>query len=423
MDDRPSGIAYLPGLDGLRALAIAAVLAFHDGRLPGGFLGVSIFFTISGYLITALVLAERRATGSVSLRAFYGRRARRLLPAAIAGLLLAALVTPYLHDPRVARALPGDVVAALANVANWHFLLAGRSYAAQFTSASPVLQFWSLSLEEQLYIVLVPCIVAVLWWARGRRLVLGGVLAALAAASLADGWVAVAHGSIDRAYYGTGTRAVEFLGGALLAVAVGRRAPGPRASRAAACAGPVALGALAAITLHARPTDTWLFRGEFAACTAASVVLIVSVAVPGPMRWFFSLAPLRALGKVSYGVYVYHWPLFLLLDHTRTGLAPLPLTFVRVGATVALATVSYFVIEQPIRVQRFPRVRWGWVAAPVAAMTAVSAAVIVAANAPPPAIQFQPVESASSVKALAAPPPAEPAPARSRPGAPRAGGA
>jgi len=115
---------------------------------------------------------------------------------------------------------------------------------------------------------------------------------------------------------------------------------------------------------------------------------------------------------------VYHWPLFLLLDHTRTGLAPLPLTFVRVGATVALATVSYFVIEQPIRVQRFPRVRWGWVAAPVAAMTAVSAAVIVAANAPPPAIQFQPVESASSVKALAAPPPAH-----SRPRAPRVGGA
>ena len=231
------GFAYQPGLDGVRALAVLAVLAYHDGRLRGGFLGVSTFFTLSGFLITGLLLAEWRATGRVSFGGFYARRARRLLPAAIVGLLLAAAITPALHDPSVSHAFRGDALAALFDVANWRFLAAGRSYGALFTLPSPLLHFWSLAVEEQFYLVLVPVLVGLLALARGRRRLLGAAIAFLAIASLADGWIAVRGGSVDRVFDGTDTRALEFLVGALLAFVLAgrvvrgaRRVPSPRSA-------------------------------------------------------------------------------------------------------------------------------------------------------------------------------------------------
>jgi peptidoglycan/LPS O-acetylase OafA/YrhL len=395
------GLGYEPGLDGLRALAVVAVLAFHDGRLRGGFLGVSTFFTLSGFLITRLLLAEWHAAGRVSLRHFYSRRFRRLLPAALVGLVVAAAVTNGLHDPQTARAFRADGLSALANVANWRFLWSGRAYADLFAAPSALQHYWSLSVEEQFYLVLAPLIVGVLALARGRRLVIAGILGALAAASFVDGWVAAAHG-VDRAYYGTDTRAVEFLVGAVLAVAMASRASsrqrlGRRTSRAVAAIGPVALIALAWATTQWRVGAMGLFRGGLLAYALGGCSLVLAACEPGPIRALCSCAPLRQLGRISYGVYVYHWPLFLWLTPERTGLDSLALTGVRVAATLTVATVSYVFVEQPIRSGR-RRVRAArWVVAPTAFTTVMVCALVVQALAPEPAVTFAATRSPASV--------------------------
>ena len=212
------GGRYEPGLDGVRALAVAAVLAFHDGHLRGGFLGVSTFFTLSGFLITRLLIRQWRTNGRSSLRDFYARRLRRLVPAAVAGVLLAAVVAVVLHDAQTSRNFTFDGIAALTNVANWRFLASGQSYANLFATTSPLQHYWSLAVEEQFYLVLAPVIVGMLIAFRGRRAPLLAALGAIAAVSFVDGWVSSMHG-IDRAYYGTDTRALEFFVGSLLAVA------------------------------------------------------------------------------------------------------------------------------------------------------------------------------------------------------------
>jgi peptidoglycan/LPS O-acetylase OafA/YrhL len=408
-------LPYEPGLDGLRALAVVAVLAFHDGRLRGGFLGVSTFFTLSGFLITRLLLAEQHRAGTISLRRFYVRRIRRLLPAALAGLVVAAAVTAALHDPETARAFRADGLAALANVANWRFLFSGRAYTDLFATPSPLQHYWSLSVEEQFYLVLAPLIAVVLAVARGRRTVIGGVLGLLAAASFVDGWLAVSHG-IDRAYYGTDTRALEFLVGAVLAVAVARRTLGRVASRVVAWSGPIALVAMAWATTQARTADTGLFRGVLLAYGLGGCVLLLAACAPGPIRALCSAPPLRQLGRISYGVYVYHWPLFLWLSPARTGLAPLPLTALRVTTTVALAAASFVFVEQPIREgrirawsRRLPGGRW--VVVPAAIASAMAAVLVVGATAPAPAVTFAPEQSPASV--LSALPHLDPVPVAS----------
>jgi peptidoglycan/LPS O-acetylase OafA/YrhL len=395
-----AALRYEPGLDGLRGLAVVAVLAFHDGRLHGGFLGVSTFFTLSGFLITRLLLSEWRTADGISLRRFYTRRVRRLLPAALAGLVVAAAVTAALRDPQTSRAFPIDTLSAVANVANWRFLWSGRSYANLFAAPSPLQHYWSLSVEEQFYLLLAPMIVAVLALARGRRAVIAAVLGALAAASFFDGWVSVARG-IDRVYYGTDTRALEFLVGALLAVMMTDRILGRRASRAAASAGLVAGVALIWATTQARVTDAGLFRGGLLAYALGGCVVILAACEPGPIRTVLSAAPVRQLGRISYGVYVYHWPLFLWLTPARTRLAPLELTGLRVAATLAVATVSFVFLEQPIREGRRIVRRAHWIAAPAAMATITLAALVVAAVAPTQVVTLAPTQSAASVLAAA----------------------
>jgi peptidoglycan/LPS O-acetylase OafA/YrhL len=403
---RKAGLRYEPGLDGLRALAVAAVLAFHDGRLRGGFLGVSTFFTLSGFLITRLLLAEWDTAGRISLPHFYGRRIRRLLPAALAGLVVAAAVTAVLRDPQTSRAFRIDSLAAVTNVANWRFLWSGRAYADLFATPSPLQHYWSLSVEEQFYLLLAPVIVAVLALARGRRVVIGAMLGVLAGASFFDGWVSVAHG-VDRAYYGTDTRALEFLVGAVLAVAMTRRTSdrrtsdrptlSERTSRAVACVGFVVLVAMAWATTQARVVDVGLFRGGLLAYALGGCVLVLAACEPGPVRALLASAPLRQVGRISYGVYVYHWPLFLWLSPARTGLARLPLTGLRLTTTLAVATVSFVFLEQPIREGR-RRVPGGrWVVAPTTIATVALSALVVAVLAPEPMVTFAPAQSRASV--------------------------
>jgi len=389
-------LRYQPGLDGLRALALIAMLAFHDDRLQGGFLGLTTFFTLSGFLITGLLLSEFASQRRVSLGNFFARRARRLMPAALIGILVAALVSFALHDGQTSLNFRADALSALADVANWRFLFSGRVYANLLATPSPLLHYWSLSVEEQFYLLLAPLIAAMLALAKGRRALVGWAIGVLAVLSFVDGWFVV-NQSVDRAYYGTDSRALEFLVGALLAVVMSRRQLTRLQSRTVAAIGPVVLVALAVGTVVARVTDVGLFRGGLLLFACGSGLVVLAACEPGPVRWLCSLSGFVALGRISYGVYIFHWPVFIWLNQARTGLDPLALTTLRMTVTLLLAIVTYRFVEQPIRERRVIRGRTRWIAVPAAASLVAAGALAVGAVAPPLAATFAPEVSQAAV--------------------------
>ncbi|MSY22851.1 MAG: acyltransferase family protein, partial [Actinobacteria bacterium] len=213
----------VPALDGLRGLAVAAVVLYHAEFkvMIGGYLGVSTFFTLSGFLITTLLINESARNGSVALGAFWGRRFRRLLPASLATLALVATLFAWLVATADQRAtMQGDIIASVFDVANWHFIFQGASYGDLFVAPSPVLHFWSLAIEEQFYLVF-PVLLVLLWRVSKARLrVIGLTLGALALCSAALPWIFTM--SKDRIYFGTDTRAAELLLGGVLAVVLSR---------------------------------------------------------------------------------------------------------------------------------------------------------------------------------------------------------
>jgi peptidoglycan/LPS O-acetylase OafA/YrhL len=359
-----SRMSHLPGLDGLRGLAVVGVLAFHAGfeRMVGGYLGVSTFFTLSGFLITSLLLAEARDTGFVRLGSFWGRRFRRLLPAALATLFLVAVVFAPLVATADQRAdLRGGLLSSLFDVANWYFVLSGDSYGQLFASPSPVLHFWSLAIEEQFYL-LFPLILLGLWRAtRGDRVRLGAALAGLAALSAVE---PVIFGlDADRVYFGTDTRAAELLLGGVLAVVlssteVRRRLVGTPALRVGALgAGAVALVVQLWWWWSLDQSAPWLYRGGFAAYAVLSCLVLVAAAMPsGPVSAALSVRPMRWLGERSYGIYLAHWPIFLAIRQTWPDLGRWPGTIIGVAASLLMAEVSYRFLERPIRAGTWPRV-------------------------------------------------------------------
>ncbi|MGQ0830088.1 MAG: acyltransferase family protein [Microthrixaceae bacterium] len=357
MNGGAGGWSYVRAIDGLRGVAVIAVLAFHGGvpGASGGFLGVSLFFTLSGYLITQLLLREHETSGRISLRSFWGRRVRRLAPAALVTLLAIGLLIG-LTDLFPGASVPGDLAAAATNVANWRFAVAQTSYQDLFTAGpSPVLHFWSLAIEEQFY-VLFPLLVAMVLARLGRsRLPL--VLGALTAV----GVIASAVSSADFAYYSTLSRAPELLVGALLALVLPiERSLAPAVARTIAVAG--TLGALGLLSLVATTTvdDDWLHAGGLPAISLLSAAIIAATLVTGPVRRATSWAPVVAIGRISYGIYVYHWPLFLLLSAERIGFGGPPLFALRILATGIAASASARLLENPVRRGHLlPRVRVG----------------------------------------------------------------
>lgn len=376
------GLAHIPALDGLRGLAVAGVLLFHGGFgwAAGGFLGVSTFFTLSGFLITSLLLVERESTGGVDLLRFWSRRLRRLLPAALLCLAGIAVYGVLLAEGHQAERLSGDALSALGYVANWRFVIGDHSYAALFSDPSPVQHFWSLAIEEQFYLLYPIVAAGALALVGGSRRRYAVLLGALAVASSALMWVLYTPGTDpSRVYYGTDTRAAELLIGALLATFVAGR-PGPSslgARRTLATAGALGLAALVAAWLALDQADALLYRGGLPVHALLTAVVIAAVTQPGPATRVLSLRPLCALGLVSYGAYLYHWPIFLWLSPDRTGLDGAALFAVRLATTVALAVLSYRYVEVPIR--RGRRLT-GWRPALLAPLGAATVAVALVAS-------------------------------------------
>jgi peptidoglycan/LPS O-acetylase OafA/YrhL len=391
----PRRLAYEPGLDGLRGLAVAGVLLFHGGVTwaTGGFLGVSTFFTLSGFLITTLLLHQHEGQGRIGLRSFWSRRFRRLMPAALFALLLCVLYVALAGQFFQYDRLRGDVLSALFYVENWRLVFTGQSYLSLFSAPSPVQHFWSLAIEEQFYLLFPLLAFGLLAFGKGSRRFFTIALAVLAVVSFALMFV-VYHPGDDpsRAYYGTDTRAVELLVGALLAVVFtgGGRARLARAKSvriAVAVLGVLALIATLVVWKVATDSDTWLYRGGLTAYALGSICLILAAISPGPVRWLLSLAPIRYLGKISYGVYLYHWPVYLYMDNSRTGLDGSALMLARIVVTVAIAAVSYRYLEMPIRTGRRLTDWRPWLVAPVAAVALVVALFVVTAS-PPPAVEL-----------------------------------
>jgi peptidoglycan/LPS O-acetylase OafA/YrhL len=397
-DDRPvvrrrrrhtlDPLGHQPALDGLRALALIAMLLYHAqfGWIQGGFLSLSMFFTLSGFLITSLLVREHSDSGRISLKRFWTRRFRRLMPAAwctIAAILVVAVAGGWNNDQL--RDLRGDIPTALAEVINWHFIVAGRTYGTSFTAPSPLEHFWSLAVEEQFYLVFPLLVVGALLVARGRRKSLAAVLVA---ATVASAWWCghLAAGSVDRAYFGTDTRLAELALGALLAVGLARslRARSVIGHWARMAVGVFGLAASIwlwnAATLHA----AWVYPWGLLGAAAATCALIVGALEGGVVMAGLSLPPLRMLGIISYGVYLLHWPIFLLLTPQRVGWSDWPLFALRMAVTIVAATAMYRLVEVPIRRRGLGGTWRPWVVASLSLVAMMLVLVLVTADLPAP---------------------------------------
>jgi peptidoglycan/LPS O-acetylase OafA/YrhL len=376
-------LAYQPALDGLRGLAVGTVLLYHAGVgwMIGGYLGVSTFFTLSGFLITSLLLAEHERTGRIRLAAFWERRLRRIMPAAIAALCLAIAFGALAADSYQRQHLRGDTLATLAYVVNWWFIATRREYADIFGSPSPVQHFWSLAIEEQFYLAFPLLVALVLRVTTGSRRALAALLVVLTAASvgLMVTW-APSNVSTARLYYGTDTRGAELLAGALLAIVLdgGRRAIGRRGRTVIALLGVLGLAASALFWTGANQEDARLYRGGLACYALASAMVVAAAVVPsGPVRSLLAVAPLRWLGRVSYGVYLYHFPVYLWLTPERTALGEGQVFALRIVVSLFLAVASYRWLEWPIRSGRRVLAWRRWVVPPLAVGTVALASVLV----------------------------------------------
>jgi peptidoglycan/LPS O-acetylase OafA/YrhL len=358
--DRANVGQYVPALDGIRALSVAAVLCFHGGVpwVRGGFLGVDAFFVLSGYLITSLLVREWRRRAGIDRVAFWGRRVRRLLPALLLMVAVVMVLGPRFLPPEEVRLLRRDGLAALFYVANWRMTSRGESYFEQTAAPSPLQHTWSLGIEEQFYVLWPLLLAAVLCGREPLRRLFAVCVAGVVASTV---WLALVYDAADpaRAYYGTDTRAASLLIGAALAAALlkhgdGRSRLGVGSRRAAL--GCASLGVLASAWAWASLSgdDIRLYRGGLllAALAVAAVIAHVVLIPDGIPARVLSLPPLPALGRISYGVYLWHWPVFIAANADRTGLQGLTLFGLRCVITVGIATASYLLVERPIRTSR-----------------------------------------------------------------------
>ena len=346
--------SYQYGLDGMRGYLIFCVFFYHArlGPYDGMYLMLSLFFVLSGFLITALLLDDRDRAGRIDYRRFIVRRVRRLAPAAFGGVLLAVIYGATIATKSQADALPGDILGVVFYVVNWTFIFTDQSYTDAFALPSPVQHYWSLALEEQFYVV-IPVLLGLLLRFEVAAKVIGGVIAAMVAASSL--WIYYLHGAgtdINRLYFGTDTRIAEVMAGVLLAVVMHYR-NGEISERWRwiwSRAGWVAAAGLAYLWTTYGITEPFAYRGGFLLNSVLTSVLIMAIiSQRGLMDRVFNWKPAVWVGTFSYGIYIYHFVILLWLSPERTGLDPWPNLGLVVFVTMVLAWASNKYFETPIR--------------------------------------------------------------------------
>jgi len=381
-----SRFAYRAALDGLRALAVLSVIAYHDNYswAKGGFLGVDAFFVLSGFLITTLLVLEFRRASTIRLPAFWARRARRLLPALLLVLVFVALYSHYAVVPWERNGVRDDMFASLFYVANWRFIFDQQGYFQLFSAASPLRHMWSLAIEEQYYLVWPLVVLACLRLGRGSARVLGWVCVAGIALSMLSMRLRFHPGDPSSAYYATDARAHTLLIGALLALLLLAWNPGARARRVLAAAAIPTLVVVLVAVHRASGTGATYYHGGSALFAVVVAILIAGVLQPGPASWLLSQRPLAGIGRISYGLYLWHWPIDVWLVPSRVHVGATTLNLLRLGVTFVAAIASYYFVERPIRERTWNfRISSLAFAPAVALMAVVITASAVGASGPP----------------------------------------
>ena len=393
-----------------------AVLLYHGGVpwVDGGLLGVDLFFVLSGFLITGLLVREYAKRCTIRLGAFWAGRARRLLPALVILLLGMSAFIHFFSSTINVTSVRGDAFSTMFYFANWHFVFSDQGYFVQSTAPSPLLHTWSLAVEEQYYLIwpLIALLVMKKWGVRALAVVAG--MGAVASATL---MLVLYHvgASTDRLYYGTDTRAQALLVGSCLGAVAWSRNDSWRVVRRrwAVTSRGLWSGLLLALVgsgyllwaWHAlQGQDPFLYQGGFLlVAVAAGAVITVVTSWPGSfLSGFLSIRPLVFLGRISYGVYLYHWPIFLALDRAQPALKGGSLLAVKLLLTFVVATLSWRFVEEPIRQRRWLQSWRGPVTTVLAAIGTTIALVV--ATAVPAAAQLSDSNETRSANAM---PPAE----------------
>ncbi len=352
-DGGGAGSVYRPQLDGLRAVAVYLVVLFHAGSswFSGGYIGVDVFFVLSGFLVTQLLFRDLAGQGRIRLARFYARRFRRLLPAAFVALIVTAMVFSAIGSPAEVLNAAGSFKAAFLYATNWYFIHQASGYFGANINTNPVLQFWSLAVEEQFYL-LWPLALGGIYFAtrkldRPKQLQVIRTIIAIGAITSAIWALTLRNTNPNHAYYGTDTRAYELLAGAFLALTpqllhTARRSQ--RAMRTTAIVATIALITIATSTIHLDAIQ----RGIAATLITVTLIVAVETAEHGIIKHALSNNPIVYLGKISYGTYLWHWIIILVATrtfHTTT------LTTIATTALIAtaLASLSYQLLEHPIR--------------------------------------------------------------------------
>ncbi len=392
-------IRHVAALDGLRGVAVAGVLLFHGGHLTGGYLGVDLFFVLSGFLITSLLLAEGGETGGIRLGGFWARRARRLLPALFGMLLGVGLYCLFIARPEELAQIRGDAIATVAYVANWRGVFASQDYFALLRSPSPLEHTWSLAIEEQFYLIWPLVFAGLLAWKRtaiARSVLVTALVGAVGSVVLMQLLYSTTNPSRD--YFGTDTRASGILIGASLAAALAIWGPvkSSRARWTLEAVGLAGVGVLAVTWTQLGGNSSRLYHGGFLVSQLAAVAVIAAAVHtrPGVLSRALSWKPLCGLGLISYGVYLWHWPVDIVVNPARAGITGWPLFFVQCAVTLAIALVSYHFLEMPIRRGAGSRREWA-IAVPAVLVTLVAVFAV-----------LQPrIDNASAIAAAGEPPP------------------
>ncbi|MET0911539.1 MAG: acyltransferase [Ilumatobacteraceae bacterium] len=341
--------AHHASLDGLRAIAVALVVLFHAGAtsglpglLPGGFVGVSVFFTISGFLVTSILLRESAGTGSIDFGRFWARRVKRLWPASLAVVTSTVVLASTYWSGMQAS----DAIAGIFGYTNWHVIWSGEDQLLR-TIVGPLGPYWSLAIEEQFYVLLTVAFVGCLRTARPVRSLTIVVVVGWCGSLLAQLSIS---GPQYRLEFGTETRGSEILAGCGLAILLHRRPDiADRIGRVLAPAGCVALAVIVVIAATNDYDPPWLLHGGYSALSLVSSVLVLSLLVPNRLTSALARRPLAAIGVASYSIYLIHWPVILILTPDRVGLDGWGLVAVKVAAAGAAAAVLHLAIEQPLR--------------------------------------------------------------------------